>query len=468
VIGVDGGGPVQGNRRIWAQPVLPLGAPARGWALFMAILVSAFVVAFILGGMLTGYNRLILWVMGPIVATLAGGTFIRLRLSVPRELLYQALLLVWALIGLAVAVHMPSFVRMYRLLFEVFVLSFMVIVALGRQDAFRVMMWGILIAATGLFIGYEITGQMVSQTDSALWAGGRLGGGDANAVGCIAAAGIMAAAVLWGTNRGFVKRFLVVLPMPLLLKGLVIAGSRSAFLLALAFVLGWVLWARTGGRVLRTSHLFVSVALVLTVFGGVRFVAQKTYLGERFQKFETAGAMVTKNSRASLYGEAWRIWERSPIWGVGLAQFTVYSESRLMGHSDIAELLGTTGAVGLGLYLSMYVVSLRRLRFLLRVARGQEFTVRVRVLTLMLGLSFIGGMGRTNFVDPLAVILYATVIAESHRLERLLVGRRRPVPEFSSRQREGLGRGTGLTPGFQSGNGLQTQSLDCMGIGESQ
>jgi O-antigen ligase len=114
--------------------------------------------------------------------------------------------------------------------------------------------------------------------------------------------------------------------------------------------------------------------------------------------------------------DAWALFLSNPFNGVGLGQIQVFSRSHRYAHSDLFEILATTGIVGTSIYLSIYVVLWKKMSRYLKTHRNQRSIYEINLLRSILICMVLIGLGRPNFLDLYAMFLLTTVVAYTHFL----------------------------------------------------
>ena len=115
-----------------------------------------------------------------------------------------------------------------------------------------------------------------------------------------------------------------------------------------------------------------------------------------------------------------RIFAENPIFGCGLGQFGVASETGYYAHNEIAEILSTTGLPGFLIYFSVYVMVWRRLSRSLEGPCEPLFAYRVNMARMILLIMLVSGsLSRPNFISQDTMFLLALVVGISHWAERM-------------------------------------------------
>jgi len=198
------------------------------------------------------------------------------------------------------------------------------------------------------------------------------------------------------SRRIWLKRILLGSLMVVAGYATLLTGSRfSAGGLALLYVLwGWFCYRREMFR----RPLLVAAIILVTIVAGYFVVMQaiEMKIGGRFvSAWETLQGKKTEGStttRLEMYKEGLEVLGTSPVIGVGLDNFIVFSKIHRPSHSDYTDVFTGTGVVGALIYYSIYVVLWIRAGRIRKkskdpLARQEAGLVRVLILVvLFLGL----------------------------------------------------------------------------------
>lgn len=353
-----------------ARGVLRLATLGRSGVVF-TLLLSTFLISTTIAQalesravLLAGYVSMAL--MGVIVAVRS----LRERLEMPPEVgLYWAFA-VWSIgSGLVVAADLPAFYQIAeRVIYVGIVISVVAPYCAARRTVAPTYMAFIVLALVLVAYGFtsgnfevaaevgqrgtQVTGTRASSLTT-----------NANALGMICFWAMVGLALYWGLSRRRVSWLVLGPVLALLLVGVALSASRKAFLLVFVFGLAW-LWFCYRRFLLRNVRVLLGV---LVVAAGAYFFGKLalggTLLGYRLGLVTSAEAQdAGTNVRLYFYTEGMKILSLRPLTGVGLGQFSVYSDTGLYAHSEYVEILVNTGPVGACLYFGMYVVVWRRLR----------------------------------------------------------------------------------------------------------
>ncbi|MCP4655172.1 MAG: O-antigen ligase family protein [bacterium] len=191
--------------------------------------------------------------------------------------------------------------------------------------------------------------------------------------------------VWWSMRRalrsGSLERRLLHITVPwlvflMLFVGLAFTGSRGAMVSALVAILAQALLLAFYHRKWQASLLGLG-AVVVGLLGVLYFGLQQG-LG---RWMATSAYEITWNTRLKVYGAAWELWRQCPWTGTGLGTFRQafpsvqppeLDQTWIHAHSDLLEMLVTTGLVGLPVLGYGLVALGRQLVHALRKGRRSE------------------------------------------------------------------------------------------------
>lgn len=250
--------------------------------------------------------------------------------------------------------------------------------------------------------------------------GGKLGDlENPNTIGFIFFAGIAGLILLWLEKQGKAVRIAGTALILLFFYVIFQTGSRKTSIVILLFFLGiyYLLVIRREKR-LNFKHILVLLISSGMVFAFIEFllpvILENTYAGTRFVRaleFGSAG----DESRMGMYREALDFFLHSPIWGIGLDQFKVYSKYGLYSHSDFAEILAGTGIIGFFLYFGIFYLQFRKLLNIRRFEKSSSpewnragILLALLVAQMTINLGSVGFISLSNWVNVSLIIGYTT------------------------------------------------------------
>ena len=161
----------------------------------------------------------------------------------------------------------------------------------------------------------------------------------------------IAALYLWDRGKLLTKVFIITL-LAIFLYYISISGSRKSLVSFAVLIFAWIYFSFD----LKTKFkYFVAIGLVGAIAGSYLYnLLADTAVMVRFSQLEedTGGTDIRK----TLYNEAYEVFQRNPVIGVGLNNFQEYSYSGLYAHSNYMELLADTGIIGFVLFYALYVM----------------------------------------------------------------------------------------------------------------
>ena len=161
------------------------------------------------------------------------------------------------------------------------------------------------------------------------------------------------------------------------------------------------------------NHLVTFIIFVIIISPVLFYINQviieNTYLGQRLETTSESEDLLTEETRGRLYLEGYEYFIKNPIIGLGLAQFRVHSRYNLYTHSDIMELLSTTGIIGAILFYYIYIVLWKRINKLLKVAKGENMIYRLNLFKVIIISIIFYGLFKPNFLDILTMVNIAVI-----------------------------------------------------------
>ena len=392
----------------------PAGAATRPSLPFTALWVGPFILLAVTLSPLEYWN----WVVKGL-GILLGGAYlaysIRARVLPNLEMIIFITWVAWALTGAFVAESGYLFWSQWATIFQIWVL---LVIISGLTFAQRLLSFNLVwfLVAAFLLGGYSfVTGEFRrAATEGTVE---RVAGlaMNANQFGWIMLLATVAMAYFWmlPTRARALKYTVLSLGMAAAGVATVLSGSRKALIGLAVFYVLW-LWFCYRRDALRRPVVMAMALGVLAV--GALLMAQfarEMPVAQRFQ--ETWDAFTGKRmggggmNRLDLYGIAWRLFLKSPVVGVGMDNFRLYSGGAV-AHSEYAEIAADTGLVGFVLYFAVFVVLWRRCG---RIIKEHPDPLAVRVAGLaraLLIVVMILSLGRYNYMDKPAWIVFGSLI----------------------------------------------------------
>ncbi len=252
--------------------------------------------------------------------------------------------------------------------------------------------------------------------------------------------------VWWSMRRalrsGTLERRLLHITVPwlvflMLFVGLAFTGSRGGMVSALAAILAQALLLAFYYRKWQAGLLGLGAVAVGGL--GVLYFGMQQGLG---RWMATSAYEITWNTRLKAYGGAWELWRQSPWTGTGLGTFRQafpgvqppeLDQTWIHAHSDLLEMLVTTGLVGLPVLGYGLVALCRQLVRAFREGRRSED--RAAALAACGALAAVLSHSLVDFAltQPANAFLVAVILGTACGIP---TGPRRPAPNRGSTDRD--------------------------------
>jgi O-antigen ligase len=312
------------------------------------------------------------------------------------ELTLAVAFIAWAALSGWFVAEYPDAVSAYvRLLVQTLALSWAVFIVSCRHRHPGFVFLGLFLCCLVLLGGLLVRGELDELRSIAQYRVSSLTS-NPNFAGILCLYGLMSVAWVWYyKRRSLVVRGLLFASLPPIVYVLTMTGSRKAFIATLLFGASWLLVAGVPLLRERAPSLILAVVVVVMAFASV---LPDSTLEARLGK--AAENPDIETTRRRLYERAYDLFVENPVAGVGLGNFVTAAGMGLYAHSDYAEVLATTGAVGGVLYFSIYVVLLRRLARLGRGTKERGDLYYVGLYRAILFTALVLGAGAPNFLSP--------------------------------------------------------------------
>ena len=232
-----------------------------------------------------------------------------------------------------------------------------------------------------------------------------------NSVGIIMAIGVCCVLYNLNMKRLFQSIFSFAIIF-LLLYAAILTGSRKSFLSIVLVFVYWILFVVF--KEIKIAKLKGIALLLLLVVIGVNIVTiffRDSILLFRLSDLFESGS----NIRSGMYRAAFKLFEQSPIIGIGFNNYRILSGYGTYSHSTYAEALACTGLIGITLYFSPYIIIFKKY-YTLFINRNLSGTLH-RETRVMLGLFFMLlflGIGIIHFYTMSSNIAFGMIIALSN------------------------------------------------------
>lgn len=212
-----------------------------------------------------------------------------------------------------------------------------------------------------------------------------------NTLGLIMVIGIFCVFYNMQTSRKVVTFFLIFLLFAFSYV-IILSGSRKAFLSAVIIIILWLILKLKTLLVSRRENVIKGiVTLVLTFIIGIflfnKFVVD-TLLFERLANLFDSG----DNTRIEMYKESWLLFKDNPLLGVGMENFREVSSFNRYSHSTYAEMIASTGIIGVILYFFPYITMFSQILKLSR-SREKKLKYQSNLILIMFGVILFLGIG---------------------------------------------------------------------------
>lgn len=406
----------------------------------LTVLWAVYYVAIFTIGTLPQYKSLVLWGGGALVG---GGTLWCMVgkggfRQVPQEAVLLAFFSGWSLLGGFVATDMAMFSRIAKLTMEMVGIVFLLGTVLSYSGATHwffaaflgVAVWRTLAASlilTGGASGLDydlLTSQGGAITQRFF---------EANAVGVIAAVGVLGmAALLRETQNVWLKGVLIAGGI-VSVAGVVLSASRGALITLMSLSILWAIMCFGGQRRFKLSAILGSGLALWIAYEFFQFILANTYLGTRFASSVNMEDQSTM-ARIGFIRIALRLLWENPVLGVGLGQFGTASGTGYYAHNEFAEIIATTGLPGFILYYSVYWRSWSRLSWSLTILEDPTIRYRINMVRItLLTLLISGFLFRPNYQLQDTMFMIALVVGMAHWAERRARASRRSFAVTSGR-----------------------------------
>jgi O-antigen ligase len=328
-----------------------------------------------------------------------------------KEYSFYIYLFIWCLIGYVFIIDETYYFKYLKLFIINFTVIFTIYSIIETKNFELVflsfILGGLFIVSEAIFINPDFDN--LNETD-------RLKGlsGNSNGLAYISLLGIMAIAYIWN-NKSIIRLkpyFYIIIP--LLIYGIVLSASRKSFFSLLLFLSLWVFIVNINKIKNPVSVMAILLISILTFNFFIDYISENTFLGKRL---ESVGEESGDIKRQELYKEGFEMVLSNPIYGVGLGNFVANSNLKAYSHSDLMEILATTGIVGLLLYLSIYSIFIKRIFFILKNNSNEIINYKMYISLLIILTLFLIGLGRPHFIDIFTIPFLFILIADSYKIK---------------------------------------------------
>ena len=363
-------------------------------------------------------NLLITRGVGPLFAAYCFFLFIQKPVRLPPELYLYGAFVLWCLSGLWVTTDFYAYWNYLKLIAQIEILFLCIVVIVARtgdvRHIFLALIWIAILLILIMLFSQKVLLELEYNESYRLSSVGL----NPNGVGFMFLSGVMGLAFFWFKYKSILIRYLFIVIMAIFSIGIIYTASRKSFLVLLLFISLWLYFYYIKETLKRPVLI---VPIVLTAFLLLQFydyVSDYTLLGKRLHQYNSVQEMTEENVRFLMMKEGWEFFKRSPIIGIGLAHFKIYSVTGGYAHSDYFEVLSTTGIGGTLLYFSIYVVLWRRLRRLLHKLSDPRIRYEINLFRVILICILSLGFGGPIFIDIMNLSTIFGIISYTYNIEQ--------------------------------------------------
>jgi len=211
-------------------------------------------------------------------------------------------------------------------------------------------------------------------------------------------------------SRGMLRKTLYLGCSLLLVAGMIATFSRAGFI-GFVCVIGFLVWK------LARRNRVIFAALALTVLIAALALAPGAYRTRLATTSDGSAVARTDDLKRSILIAA-----RHPLFGVGMDNYILYSNTNHATHNSYTQVAAEMGLVALLLYLGFLVFPFKGLRRIEQVTRTANSKPRVYYLAIGMQASLVGYM-LASFFASVAYVWYAYyLVAYAICLQRLTFG----------------------------------------------
>ncbi len=310
-------------------------------------------------------------------------------LPIPEMVLY-GLWLMWSFTGLFGCKVPEAFWEEWFTLAQVGILLLIVAGFTVSRKTLAVVLLAILVAVLAIGAYAYVTGAY----RAAEMVGGRaaIQFTNVNLFGWYMVIGTSIIAYFWmmPSRSRLVKYGLLIAGLALTTMACIASGSRMAIIGLVFFYLAWIVLCY--GKVMLQRPSVLMAVVGGGIVGGAAFAWYFAHTGA-FERFRGALELLSGSTygggagiRLVLFREGLRLFQESPLIGVGLNNFICNTPTRFVGHSEYIEVLCDTGLVGAVLYFGMFAICARR-AWLIAKYSSDAFTANIGRLVVAIILT---------------------------------------------------------------------------------
>ena len=338
------------------------------------------------------------------------------RLRLQRELIIYFIWIAWSITGAFIAVDIPFFIRGLIVIVQMGTLIFVIAGVVHIHHNISVIMLGIVIGSIIVTIFGLSSGDFsrVGEAGFKYQMEGFIG--NPNDFAYIILFLIFGLLFFWRFKLStlwyiFLSTLIIIASL-----SIIYSGSRKGFLGLLAFLSLWYYFCYLKETTKRPLISIITLLILcIFIYYITKYVMSSTYLGVRF------GLEYNESLRILLYKEGLNMIKSSPIFGVGLNNFSALSITKMYSHSDYIEVASTTGIIGFVLYFSIYVLLWRRLNRITNLTNDDQLLYIINLFKAAIIIILLLAFGRPNIDSKITWILLAGLIGYSWSIEKSLL-----------------------------------------------
>jgi len=317
--------------------------------------------------------------------------------SIPNELYIYILFLVWGSFGIVnVKYDTETFYRYVQVIIGNILCIFTLFFIFQQIRSSKFIHIGIITTSTVVLLDSLFLNKTFDE--------GQLAGifVNPNTTGFIISTGIFSIYLLRGFSLSRWQKYFLIGIELFLIYGIILVASRKMFLaIAFFYVLHFVsIYARR--RFLLAGYIIAVLFTFFLAFDIGSLIKSESSEYVLISRFDEDAFDQGVDTRSSLISDGFKMVETFPYLGAGLGNYKYYTERGGYAHNDLMELAATTGLVGMGIYLLIYVIFIYKIRKL-RDKYSQ------RLIYIILIIFFMIGMGQPHFIDINSMIFIFSV-----------------------------------------------------------
>ncbi len=359
-------------------------------------------------------NQVILWGLGPILAFYIIEPNIGRLYKIPKEYFLYISLVFFAFLGYVNVQDNEGFFRYVQVIIANFVLMVTVYFAINNIKEWSLVwkvIWIVGLVVCVLSFFFETASADMDEYY-------RLEGltGNSNGTANYARVGIIAALIILQFHEERIWKIIFWASMIFLFYIIILTASRGAFGNIIFIFGGYLIFKYFSGWRL------ILMLILLLYFGNIILIlAEKFlndfYLYQRLMKNDSIAGAIEDEGRLQLYLTGWKIFIESPILGVGLNQFRLFSGG-LISHADFLDIFVQLGIFAGIMYVSIYVKLYNRIRKLNKWFASPRDKRMYQLILLCFISELLFGLSNPNWFTQLEMIVLSLLIVYTTKIIR--------------------------------------------------